>query len=317
MRKLFVYTGILLISVFLLSTSTVTAANDLNKTPGLNNIVHDSTYKMMHGMKIRKVGDDSLIIYLKKKDFHHFTMDGFPYWHKKGRFYGHWAGFEIGLGGYVNSGFNMNFPPSENYLNINTARSIMLNFNLFEFNLNLVQNHFGFTSGLGFQLNNYYFTGNQMLIGDSNQLTAYKIVDNKGNSVTPTVNKLFIGWINIPLLFEYQTKSGIGPESFHIALGVIPGVRIGSYTKQKFNESESTYYLADSRDTIVGNLYPDNKIIRIHGVYHLNAFKLDATVRIGWSFLNLFATYSITPMFVKNQGPVVYPWNVGITLMPW
>ena len=47
----------------------------------------------------------------------------------------------------------------------------------------------------------------------------------------------------------------------------------------------------------------------------MNPFKFDATVRIGWSFLNLFATYSVNTMFKKNEGPEIYPWTAGITLM--
>jgi hypothetical protein len=272
---------------------------------------------MRHGMKIQKIGDDSMIICFGKKDFNHFGKHDMPWCHKDKGFYGHWAGFEIGLGGYVNSDFNMNFQGQESYLNINTARSIMLNFNPFEFNLNIIKNHFGLTSGLGLQLNNYYFTGNQMLIGDSSKLVAYKIVDYNGNSVTPKVNKLFVAWINVPVLLEYQTNHNYGISSFHLALGVIGGVRIGSYTKQTFHESEVTYYLEDMNDKVVASVDLEHHVVRKHGPYHLTSFKADATVRIGWSFLNLFATYSITPMFINNQGPEVYPWNVGITLMPW
>ncbi len=317
MKKLFVMTSIGLISVFILCTANPAIANDPEKTSNHKNSGHDSTHRMMRGMKIQKIGDDSMIIYIKKKDFNHFGKHDFPGCHKKGGYYGHWAGLEIGIGGYVNSDFNMNFEETESYLNINTARSIMLNFNPFEFNLNIARNHFGLTSGLGLQLNNYYFTGNNMILGDSSQLVAYKIVDYKGNSVTPMVNKLFIAWINVPVLLEYQTNSGYGMSGFHIALGIVGGVRIGSYTKQSFHESGTTYYLEDQNNKVVASFYPEHHIIRKHGAYHLNPFKADATVRIGWSFLNLFATYSITPMFVEDQGPEVYPWNVGITLMPW
>jgi len=317
MKKLFLLTGILLMSVFILCTANQAIANNPEKTSDNKDSGHDSTHRIMRGMKIQRIGDDSMIIYIKKKDFHHFDKHDFPGCHKKGGYYGHWAGFEIGIGGYVNSGFNMNFPETESYLNINTARSLMLNFNPFEFNLNIARNHFGLTSGLGLQLNNYYFTGNNMILGDSSRLVAYKIVDNKGNSVTPMVNKLFIAWINVPVLLEYQTNPGWRLNGFHIALGIVGGVRIGSYTKQSFHESGTTYYLEDMNDKVVASIDLDNHIIRKHGPYHLNSFKADATVRIGWSFLNLFATYSITPMFVKNQGPKIYPWNVGITLLPW
>jgi hypothetical protein len=317
MKKLYLLTGIMLMSVIILCTVNSVLANDPVKTSIHKFSGHDSTHRMMRGMKIQKIGDDSMIIYIMKKNFNHFSKHDFPGWHKEGGYYGHWAGFEIGIGGYVNSGFNMNFPETESYLNINTARSIMLNFNPFEFNLNIAGNHFGLTSGLGLQLNNYYFTGNYMILGDSSQLVAYKIVDNYGSSITPTVNKLLVAWINVPVLLEYQTNPGCRLSGFHIALGIVGGVRIGSYTKQSFHESGTTYYLEDMNDNVVASITPDNHIIRKHGPYHLNSFKADATVRIGWSFLNLFATWSITPMFVNNQGPVVYPWNVGITLLPW
>ena len=193
----------------------------------------------------------------------------------------------------------------------------MININPFELNLNLVKNHFGLTSGLGLQMNNYYFTENSMIIGDSGHLMAYRIVDSKGIEVAPKVSKLFVAWINVPVLFEYQTNPGMEAHSFHAALGIVGGVRIGSYIKERFSESGTTYYLADANDNRIASFTPDDHLVRKHGAYHLNAFKADATLRIGWSYLNLFATYSITPMFVNNQGPVLYPWNVGITLMPW
>jgi hypothetical protein len=319
MKKICFISGIMLISFLVLWTGNLKAEENPLITKATT-IGHDSIYKTMHGMKIKKVGDDSLIIYLKKNDFHdfhHFGDHDFPFWHKKDRYYGHWSGFEIGLGGYVNSDFNMSFPASQSYLNINTARSIMLNFNLFEFNLNLVKNHFGLTSGLGFQLNNYYFTDNQMLISDSTELIAYKIVDTYGNPVSPVVNKLFASWLNIPVLFEYQTNSRCKSNSFHVALGVVGGVRVGSYTKQTFHEEDVTYYLQDADGNNVAYFDLEHHVIRKHAPYHLSTFKADATIRVGWSFLNLFGTYSLTPMFLKDQGPELYMWNVGITLLPW
>ncbi len=105
-------------------------------------------------------------------------------------------------------------------------------------------------------------------------------------------------------------------NSFHVTLGVIGGLRIGSYTKQTFDTWNQFYYLKDNGKD-VASFYTDDKYVRDHGVYHQNNFKLDATARIGWSFLNFFATYSITPMFMKDRGPELYPWTVGITLVGW
>ena len=131
------------------------------------------------------------------------------------------------------------------------------------------------------------------------------------------VNKLSVMWLTVPVLFEYQTNSKMKWNSFHLTLGVVGGVRICSYTKQQFYSRNTTYFLQDDNGKDIGSVDIDNRYTRTHNQYHLNPFKLDATMRIGWSFLNFFANYSVTPMFQKNQGPELYPWAIVITLCGW
>jgi len=273
------------------------------------------------GVKIQNMGDDSVVIYINKKD-HDFKYGGtnwgtFPFYCKKGKYNGHWAGVDFGWNGYVNKDFNMDFGPGNDFLNMNTARSLMVNLNPLELNVNIAKNKFGFTSGLGFSLNNYYFSGSYTLIGDSNALVAFNTIDDKGKPVEMKVNKLFVSYITIPLLFEYQTNARHRLNSFHVAVGVIGGLRLQAYQKQRLYQWQDTYFLADPSGKKVASFYADSPVIRNHDPYHLNPFKLDATLRIGWSYLNLFATYSLTPMYQKNKGPVLYPWTIGITLVGW
>ncbi|MBN1199373.1 MAG: outer membrane beta-barrel protein [Bacteroidales bacterium] len=275
----------------------------------------------LSGVRIQNLGDDSVVIYIKKKD-RNFQYGGtnwgtFPFYCKKGKYNGHWAGVDFGWNGYVNKDFNMDFGPGNDYLNLNTARSLMINLNPLELNVNIAKNKFGFTSGLGFSLNNYYFSDSYTLIGDSSTLVAFNTIDDKGHSVGMKVNKLFVSYITIPLLFEYQTNARHRLNSFHIAVGVIGGLRLQTYQKQRLYQWQDTYFLADDNGKKIASFYADSPVIRNHDPYHLNPFKLDATVRVGWSFLNLFATYSLTPMYQKNKGPVLYPWTVGITLVGW
>ncbi|MDD4602992.1 MAG: outer membrane beta-barrel protein [Bacteroidales bacterium] len=249
--------------------------------------------------------------------FHDFHMDDFPFFKEKMKYNGHWAGVEIGINGYETSEFNMNFYPDYPYMNMNTGRSVFVNLNPFELNVNLFKNHIGFTTGLGFQLSNYYFTNNYVMLKDSAMLVAYQSKDQLGNSVNFKVNKLFISYLNLPLFFEYQTNRYRRMNSFHVTLGVIVGVRLCTYTKQDYSSIDQTYTLVDDNGNKVATYYVDKRNVRTSGAYHLNPFKVDAAFRIGWSHLNLFATYSITPMFQKNQGPELYPWTVGITLLGW
>ena len=275
----------------------------------------DSSQFSLPGVTVRKIGKDSMIVYVRMKEMPKWKDFPPRIFSRKGKYNGHWAGVELGINGYVNDRFNMNFDPQYPYMNMNTARSLMVNLNPFEFNVNLVKNKFGFTSGLGFQLSNYYFTGSYVMIPDSSRLVAYKVKDGDGNYVGLKQDKLFVCYLNIPLLFEFQTNPKRNMKSFHVSVGVIGGVRLGSYSKQKYNSIGQTNYLVDDKGNRVASYYVGNNVVLSRGAYHLSPFKLDASFRIGWSFLNLFATYALTPMFQDNQGPKLYPGSVGITLM--
>jgi hypothetical protein len=246
-----------------------------------------------------------------------FDMDEFPFCRKKNKFNGHWAGIELGISGYLTPDFDMKFNPAYPYMNMNTARSLTVNLNPFELNLNLYKNKIGFTTGLGFQITNYYFTDNYVMLKDSATLVAFKVQDTLGNPVEMHVNKMVTSYINVPLFFEYQTNPCLRMSSFHVTVGVIAGVRIGSYTKQVYNDKDGSYVLVDDKGGKVATYDVDRYTSRDRGAYHLSPFKLDAAFRIGWSYLNLFGTYSLTQMFQKNQGPELYPFTVGISLLGW
>jgi hypothetical protein len=148
-------------------------------------------------------------------------------------------------------------------------------------------------------------------------MVAYKVHDAQGMPVNMKVNKMVVSYLNVPLLFEYQTNRYRRLNSFHVALGVIAGVRIGSYTKQEYDNKEETYSLVDNYGNTVATFDVEHYTVRDRGSYHLSPFKVDAAFRVGWSHLNLFATYSLTPMFQKEQGPELYPFTVGISLLGW
>jgi hypothetical protein len=307
---------VLAVSVLVFFTSAALAQDE-----GAENAETHKEHKefMMKNVKIEHHGEDTTVVIIHNDHHNHHDMDmgKCPMWCGRNKYNGHWAGIEVGWNGYVNSDFNMDFPSNLDYLNLISARSMMVNINPFELNLNLAHNHFGLTSGLGLTFNNYYFSNSTLLIHDSSELIAYKMVDQNGVEADMKVNKLTEAWLTLPVLFEYQTNAKIKMNSFHVTLGVVGGVRIGSYTKQSFYSRNTTYYLQDDKGTTVGSVYVDEHPTRTHNQYHLNPFKVDATVRVGWSFLNFFANYSLTTMYQKNQGPELYPWAVGITLLGW
>jgi hypothetical protein len=272
----------------------------------------------MGNVRVESEGEDTMVIYINKSHHDQCTnWSTFPWGCKKGRYNGHWAGFDLGWNGYVNSDFNMDFPSYQNYLDLNTARSMMVNINPFELNVNIANNKFGFTTGLGLQMSNYFFNRSYALYGDLDTLAAFRIYDGSGNIVTTEKNKLYESWLTLPLLLEVQTNPRCKTSSFHFAFGVIGGLKLCSYQKQVLTSYDKILYLKTESGSVISSFDAEKPIHREKDQFFLNPFKADATVRIGWSFLNFFATYSLTPMYQKDKGPKLYPWTAGITLLGW
>ena len=47
----------------------------------------------------------------------------------------------------------------------------------------------------------------------------------------------------------------------------------------------------------------------------LKRFRVSLTARAGVGWFNVFATYSLTPLFESGSGPELYPFSVGVTLV--
>ncbi|MCD4746443.1 MAG: DUF2807 domain-containing protein [Bacteroidales bacterium] len=234
---------------------------------------------------------------------------------KKSKFNGHWAGFDLGVNGYVNDKFNMSFPKEYEYLDLDMNNSITANINFFEQNFNLINNKFGLITGLSLECHNYRFDKNITLIPDSSEIIGYI---NRGINIKKT--KLLVNYLSIPVLFEFQTNSYSKKNSFHFTTGMIFGLRIASHTKTVYEETNKEYYWTkynpetDKYMDVALVKSPDKKTAKVHDDFQLHPFKMDATVRLGWGWINLFGTYSITTLFKKDKGPELYPFSIGLTL---
>lgn len=214
---------------------------------------------------------------------------------KKSRYDGHWGGFEMGVNGYVNKDRGFDMPAGYEFLDLRMEKSINVKLNFYEQNFNIISNKLGFTTGLGFEWNNYRFENNVVLMKDGND-----IIDNfESNPKTYTKSKLLVNYLNLPLMFEFQTNRHSKKNSFHIGAGLQTGLRIGSHTKNVYQED--------------GNKKKDKN----PGDFNINPFKYDAMVRVGWGKLNLYANYSLNTLFKNNRGPELYPFAVGISLVSW
>ena len=110
-------------------------------------------------------------------------------------------------------------------------------------------------------------------------------------------NKITTSFINIPLLFEWQIPASEPFHRFYISAGPYCGFKIGGHTKMVYKED--------------GNRNKDKGKDDIN----LTAFQYGAMVRIGYRFINLYATYNFSTFYTENRGPELYPFTIGLSLI--
>ena len=203
-----------------------------------------------------------------------------------------WAGLELGFNSYVTKDFDFKLPSGYEYFEPEAGRSMSIGLNVAEFGIRLVKDRMTLVTGLGFEFNNYFYKNNYTLRSDTNRIVLLCVAGPKYDK-----NKLTVSWFRVPLLLQFNTKSGHKGGSFHVALGAIGAVRMCSHTKQTW-EIDDTRYRTLTKSS-----------------FNLNPFKADATLRIGYGYFNVFVNYTFTPMFEGGKGPKVFPVTAGITLV--
>ncbi len=277
--------------------------------------VPDDVYVKSMGIEVHE-DDDSTYIKIGK---HRFVVDEngnvkYKKW-KKNKFNGHWAGLDLGINAYLTPENTMNFVPEYDYLDLVIGKSIKVGINFFEQNLPISKNQkWGLITGLGYEINNYRFDNDVIITGDSAGLQGFY-----SRNISMRKSKLVVNYLEIPVLFEFQTNRFSNKRSFHFTAGMIFGVRVASHTKRYFEELNKEYTLVDpvTGEKKYDATSPNNKKVKDWDDFHLNPFKAEATVRFGWGWINLFGTYSLTTLFKDGKGPELYPFTAGLTISTW
>ena len=110
-------------------------------------------------------------------------------------------------------------------------------------------------------------------------------------------SKLNMTYLTAPLLLEVQIPAG--KKRIHLSAGVIGGVKIASNTKIKYEISGQK-----SKEKSKGD-------------FNLSPLRYGATVRLGYRAVNVFANYYFMPLFGENGGPELYPFSIGLSLIPF
>jgi hypothetical protein len=269
-----------------------------------NSVVKKDTTRIDLGDKELQITDgpskDEKDIKLRNK--HHqddeSDNDGDKKTWKSGGFKGHWAGLELGLNNYLNKDYAMSLSTEDEFMSLNTSRSIDVNVNFVQHSFGIIGNCVGMVTGMGFEFYNYFFEHNNSVYTDDNG-----IIRNKDYSLlVPPLNldktKLTITYLTVPLLLEFQFPGNLkNSNRLRISVGVIGGLKLGSHTK------------------VVYRVNGDKKKDKDHGDFNINAFRYGFTARVGYKNLNLFTDFYPVSLFEKDKGPILYPFSVGVAFV--
>jgi hypothetical protein len=105
-------------------------------------------------------------------------------------------------------------------------------------------------------------------------------------------SKLIVNYLTVPAIMEFHT--GRYNRGFRIGVGVIGSLKCRSLTKVKWYDEG------------------DKKKEKNKGDFNISPLDYALTARLGVDNFEVYANYSMVPLFKKGQGPEVYPLSVGM-----
>jgi hypothetical protein len=206
------------------------------------------------------------------------------------KFRGHWAGFEWGINNFLDADQTLSREGSAAFMDLNTGRSWVINLNFAQYSLGFGTSHIGMVTGLGLEMNNYFFDGDVTIV----EFEDFVIADSLSGNVMKT--KLTTTYLRIPLIFEVQFPNTIRSKRVFLSAGIVAGLKLGSHTKVVYEDD--------------GGKNKD----RNRDDFNINPFKYGLTARIGYGNISFFGDYYFTTMFVKEKGPELHPFSIGLAM---
>jgi hypothetical protein len=207
----------------------------------------------------------------------------------------HWTGFSMGVNGFLDAKNNIEIEKPYDYMNLDYSNSFNYQFNLFENRFKLVKNNLVLVTGFGFDYHSYELENKTRLNADSS--FTWGVMD-ASDEYTYKKNRYRNTYIQVPLLLEFNAKNK-SYKCFHMAVGVIGQYQILSRTRQVL--SKDSYEIENVRKD----------------AYNTNPFSAKAHVNLGYARWTFFGEYNLTPLFQKNKGPELYPFSVGLRIIPF
>jgi hypothetical protein len=151
--------------------------------------------------------------------------------------------------------------------------------------LNIAKGYVNLKYGIGLEMFNFRYDNNISY----NKPGGYIFRD----SISFSKNKLYAGYISVPLMLNFNTSPG-RKKGLSVSAGITAGYLVGSHYKQKSGERGKE---------------------KIKGDVGLEKFRLAYTGELGIGPIRLFGSYSINPLHEK--GLTQYPYSFGIRFSNW
>lgn len=206
------------------------------------------------------------------------------------KFRGHWAGIEWGINNFLDNSNSLSREGENWFMDLNTGRSWALNLNFFQYSLGFGTSHIGILTGLGLEYNNYFFD-NDVSIIETNDMV---MVDSLDGNIAKT--KLTTTFLRIPLILEFQFPNTIRAKRVFLSAGIVAGLKLGSHTKVVYKDDNGKNKDKNNDD------------------FNINPFRYGLTARLGFGNMCVFGDYYFTTEFVKNKGPELHPFTIGLAL---
>ena len=175
---------------------------------------------------------------------------------------------------------------------IKASQSFSIRLNLVEYKKQLIENRFGFFSGIALGYQQIGFQDNFNFINREGQTLV------QPDSIDYLKNQLRSFSVSVPIMFEINSKNTF-EKNMHFAFGVHAGYRHANSTYHKHKTNEATIIRKNSE-----NIY-------------VNPYQIEACVRVGFQNLTFFVSRSLTPLFSTNRFQTeLYPIVFGLSILP-
>lgn len=205
------------------------------------------------------------------------------------------AGIDFGMGGFSFSpNFNTSAPNNLDAWKVNPATSIQWAINFVEFDLRIVNEYVKISTGFGYNVKNFSFSNNYM--HSKTQNGEIVSIHDTLHGLSLDKNRFRTAYLSIPLMLQFNINKN--PEkSFRVGVGVVGGIRILETYRTKHNNN--------------GQRVKSN----VNRNWNTNPLIADLRLVAGYNKVNLFASYSLVPLFENNRGPELYPFSIGVNLL--